>query len=406
MDSNETIVFPHPKESDSSHISMAGANNAGRNHPENQDTGFMIDSNNKTPFSMFAVFDGMGGHTGGLEAARTARDTILERIKINRGKIDPNFTLDQTKDFVKSMIMEADAVTNDARASSGHSDMGTTGTLGLIRTEKDGSQKLVVGNVGDSSMHILRNGSLTKLTVDDDLAHLGKGNVLTQSLGEGNAKPRIGVFDLYPGDQIVAITDGVSDALGANLNAEFAKALRECKGNPSKAAESLVNKARDYANSGKKEDDRTSVVVEIADNKPAIHKQPKKEAEKAYRLTNGTMVNVKRSDGRIEDGWYIVGTTTSGNLKLRNPDGLVKSATPEQLDTINPPIEKVTTWDGFLFAINQLHDGISKDAICKTLNRYMNGEARIEEVTSAFGIQAKAYELGALARARKNLGRM
>lgn len=393
-------------------ISMGASSMAGRKHPNGSEDAVFMDSDKKSPLRAFGVFDGMGGYEGGAVASSTGVRTVTERL--NNGNIDPNLTIEQAEGLVKSLILEAHEEIKKEQKATGMTQMGSTATMGLVWEGKDGAKKLIVGNVGDSSMYIFRDGKLTKLTVDDDLGYAGRGNVLTQSLGHEDIEPRMGVFDLLPGDQIIAISDGVSDSMVGDLETEFAKALSENKGNPHLAAAALVNKSREFVAQGRKDDDQSAVVVEIEgkDNeKQLLPESPKTEQHNAsYRLPNGSMVKVRRSDGKIDDDWFIAGVTEHGKIKLIKSDGTTtKTATPEELDSVNPPIEKAS-WDELIFAVNQLPDDIKgsnsvykKEDIIDQIERIRNGEPALLKLTRAYGIRERVQELLNIDRTRKEI---
>lgn len=377
-----------------------------------QDTLFM-DSDKESPFRSFGVFDGMGGHKGGAEAASEAVHVVTERF--NKGDIDPDLTLEQAQGLVKSVLLEAHESIKDKQRETGFTEMGSTGTVGFYWEGKGGERKLVVGNVGDSSMYIFREGKLIKLTVDDDLAEVGKGNILTQVLGgPTDVEPRIGVFDLLPGDHVVAISDGVSDSMGKELDNEFAKALSEHKGNPEKAAAALVNQAREYVVRGGKDDDQTVVVVEIegsSDNDKVQKPESLKEVKPSdpYRLSPGTMVRAKNVDGEVSDGWFVTGER-NGMVMLKNSDQDELMISPEDLDNLNPPIEK-SNWVDLPYAINQLPiPDPEKIKLTARLEEFMNSSDDYKKsklgqsiITRDHGLRARIEELVALDAARKDL---
>ncbi len=414
MDNNPEIS-PHIERSKNPEIKMGAASLASTKHLENEDAVYMS-SDSMSHLKVFAVFDGMGGHEDGAKASSTALHAVKDRIE--NGNVDPNLSLQQTEGLVKSVLLEAH---EKVKAQSlGEKGMGTTASVGMIWEGKEGERKLVVGNVGDSSIYICRDGKLTKLTVDDDLGHMGRGNILTQALGRENIEPRMSIFDILPGDQIITISDGISDAMKDDLDEEFQKALVAHKGNPAQAANALVVKAKEFSNAGRKEDDKSAIVVEVGDRSiqeksdtAVNHSKNEEKIEKKgwlYRLPPSTMVKVKRSDGRIEDDWFIVGEEKD-KLKLVKSDGVsAKTATPEQLDSLNPPIEKVNSWDTLNFALNQLPDTIkgshqvySKEKLFAIIEKVRQNELTIEKITRTYGLREKVEELLQLDKTRNSL---
>lgn len=361
-DESNVEVFSHKERGlETPKIKMGAASLASTKHPENEDALYMS-SDSRSPLKVFAVFDGMGGHEGGAEASSSALHAVKDRIE--NGNVDPNLSLQQTEGLIKSVLLEAH---EKVKAQSlGERGMGTTASIGMIWEGKGGERKLVVGNVGDSGIYIFRDGKLTKLTVDDDLGHMGRGNILTQALGREDIEPRMGVFDVLPGDQIITISDGISDAMKDDLDEEFQKALVAHKGNPAQAANALVAKAREYTNAGGKMDDQTALVVDIEnEDSSRMHafsnpqsSDPEKKAPGPRRIPIGAEVRVMRSSGKMERGWFVVGYDENGKAKLRNENmGLSKGATLSQLEELNPPPDKTTSLSDFRLSLQQIPEG-------------------------------------------------
>ena len=101
---------------------------------------------------LFVVADGMGGHNAGEVASALAAKTLHEFIE-------------QAHDASESIVAEALVLANDEVLSAAagnvtYEGMGTTVVAACI---KDGS--LVFGNVGDSRIYLMRDGSLEQLTM-------------------------------------------------------------------------------------------------------------------------------------------------------------------------------------------------------------------------------------------------
>lgn len=385
---------------------------ASTKHPEGSQDSALILTDTESPLKVFGVFDGMGGYKGGAEASSLAQKVISERI--NGGNVDPNLSLDQASGLVKSTLLEAHDAVKQA-AIGEFRDMGTTASLSVVWEGKNGERKLVYGNVGDSRIYVRRGDKLIQLTIDDNLAEIGKPNTLTQVIGQGDIDPKMRSFDLQSGDQIITVSDGIVDALEGGLEAAFHEALS--KGlSPDKAAEFITTRARERSLAGAKMDDQTTLVAEIGGNQTQagnMIESPIFKKEEPYRLPNGTMVNVKRSDGTIEDGWFVSGRTENGNVIVKNLNGQVKTPTPDQLDSINPTIENAKTWDQLAFSINQLPDDVkgrkdtfSKDDLIRLIEGVKSGDREITAITRTLGLRDKVRELLDLQDTRKNLGTM
>ncbi|MDR1320734.1 MAG: protein phosphatase 2C domain-containing protein [Gracilibacteraceae bacterium] len=175
---------------------------------------------------LFAVADGMGGHSAGEVASALAVDSLRRKAG-------------ELKDLAAAAWMKA-AVTEANRrifAASGQKDqagMGTTLTACVV----DGKQA-VFGHIGDSRAYLFRAGVFTQLTRDhsvvEDLVRGGAltpeealrhpaRNVLSRALDGGPAAPDYFAADIYPGDALLLCTDGFSNLLAAE---EISRDMRE-----------------------------------------------------------------------------------------------------------------------------------------------------------------------------------
>lgn len=418
MDENSLPEGLH-RTPENSPIKIGIAGLASSDHPNGTEDGSFILTDKQSPLKFFGIFDGVGGHAGGQRASTIAQRTITSRIE--NGSVDPNLGLEQTKGLVKSTILEAhEAVKQNAVGE--YYGMATTASMGAIWEGKNGERKLVAGNVGDSRIYVRRGKELIQLTQDDNLANEGRPNVITQAVGDRTIEPRITTFDLLPGDQVITVSDGISDALGDDLTEVFNQALSRGL-SPDKAAEEITNRAREFSNSGRKMDDQTTIVVDIKDT-TAPHNDSfyieasqvkDRKTQNSERLwTPGTMVNVKRSDGTIEDGWFVGETGKNGDITLRkeDPNGqiLKKLVTTDQLGSLNPDIKDVSSWDELTFAINQLPDSVqgstkafTKDQLIYLAEHIKNGTMELSEMTRSHGLRDKIEELVRLDMARNQI---
>lgn len=179
---------------------------------------------------LFAVADGMGGHSVGDLASRITVDTLpLAYFKMDAESVPER---------LKGAIVAANRAINDkARENPEFADMGTTcSTLALTPLGA------FVGHVGDSRVYRVRNSEIQQLSFDHSLQWemirqgratmenvdmLHPRNVITRCLGpDQNVNIDIeGPFHIQAGDQFVICSDGltghVSDteigAVAANL---------------------------------------------------------------------------------------------------------------------------------------------------------------------------------------------
>jgi protein phosphatase len=240
-----------------------------RNH--NEDALFVLSaeqeaSNAVSPFGLFMLADGMGGHQSGEIASalalRVAASWLLSHVYfplvdgMDRGAEQPSLT-----DVVREAVSHANrVVTRDYPGS------GSTLTCGMILGDR-----LFMGHVGDSRAYLLRVGQparqLTKdhslvsrlmemgqLTEEEAAVHPQR-NVLYRAIGQG-ATLEVDVFTyaLEPGDRLLLCSDGL---WGAVDEAEIWRLIQEAS-TPQQACTALVA----AANAAGGNDNITVVLVE------------------------------------------------------------------------------------------------------------------------------------------------
>jgi len=205
---------------------------------------------------LFVVADGMGGHNAGEVASALAAKTLHEFIE-------------QAHDASESIVAEALVLANDevlsaAAGNATYEGMGTTVVAACI---KDGS--LVFGNVGDSRIYLMRDGSLEQLTDDDswvsrvlpadaigteEASRHPMRHVLTKVVGlREDMEPSVGSSSFQSGDMLLLCSDGLHGV----MNDDAIAALLGRDGSVEEIAGELVEKA---LNSGST-DNVTAVVV-------------------------------------------------------------------------------------------------------------------------------------------------
>jgi len=205
---------------------------------------------------LFVVADGMGGHNAGEVASALAAKTLHEFIE-------------QAHDTSESIVAEALVLANDqvlsaAAGNATYEGMGTTVVAACI---KDGS--LVFGNVGDSRIYLMRDGSLEQLTDDDswvsrvlpadaigteEASRHPMRHVLTKVVGlRDDMEPSVGSSSFQSGDMLLLCSDGLHGV----VNDDAIAALLGRSGSVEEIAGDLVEKALDSGST----DNITAVVV-------------------------------------------------------------------------------------------------------------------------------------------------
>jgi len=241
-------------------------------HPkENQDAYFVDEKE-----AAAGIFDGVGGFAGGKEAAGWSSQCFRDRLVLE--------SMERTFNECHVILKEK------GQEAFGH-EIGTT--VAVVKIYPREAESLVIwGSVGDSRVYQFSSQRLLPVSTDDSLvvqalekrwltaakadridqAESLKGfnkvetglfksrNIITQALGLGLIKPRIGKFKAKPGERIVLTTDGVH----ANLtNKQIEQILQNNPANPArelvKAAAAVSQGTSLRAN----RDDITAVVVKL-----------------------------------------------------------------------------------------------------------------------------------------------
>lgn len=171
----------------------------GRIRSHNEDSVTILKNDDST--YLLAVADGMGGHSAGEVASSIAITYLAQNFKDNFknfSKEDAIKWLRETVNEINSLIFK---YALDHPESKG---MGTTLVVAIVKEEY-----VLIGNIGDSSGFVLKDGNLHKVTYDHTLVNLlvtagelteeeainhPKKNVLMKALG-ANDPIEIDIFD-------------------------------------------------------------------------------------------------------------------------------------------------------------------------------------------------------------------
>ncbi len=195
----------------------------------------------------YGVFDGAGGEKNGGVASRMAAEMAYDSVKYKEDIQDA-----QGMAGLLNRINEC--VYNDKLA--GYS----TAVIAKVVDKGSGGKALLYASVGDSRLYVYRPTEGVYEMLNDESV---EGRALTNCLGtfvEGagyNITKQYGEMPLYPGDQIVLCTDGVTgDDESEAMSAGNVGYYLQNSTNPKDAAKNLVINAR-------KIDDRTAIVVAV-----------------------------------------------------------------------------------------------------------------------------------------------
>lgn len=231
-------------------LTWGWATDTGRKRARNEDA-LVAES------SVFCVADGMGGHARGDLASRI----VAEHLRRLVGRLDT--VPEVCADTVRAAAADVAGIAGDGRGAAGST------LSGALAVHSGGGPYWLVVNIGDSRTYLWRAGRLEQVTVDHsavrELLDAGEitaaqarvhpeRNVITRAIGS-DLEPRADVWmvPLYPGDVVVACTDGVT----GEIDDDELTALVAVGGHPAELAARLVAAA--VATGGR--DNATAVVV-------------------------------------------------------------------------------------------------------------------------------------------------
>ncbi len=164
------------------------------------------------PVKIFAVADGMGGHSGGDVASTLALD-VIKNSTLEPRSLDSSLT--------RAINDANDEILQRGKESHELEGMGTSITV--IAASDD---RCIIAHVGDSRAYLYRQDTLTRLTDDhslvEELVRRGKitprealehpqKHILTQALGsEGAVNIETSEITVQDGDKFLLCTDGLT----------------------------------------------------------------------------------------------------------------------------------------------------------------------------------------------------
>jgi serine/threonine protein phosphatase PrpC len=224
---------------------------------------------------IFAVADGMGGHSAGDFASAAVVTRLAEQVSAN-------FV---TQDAINEALR---AAVDDMSRGVGQTDLGTGTTVtGIALTLIEGQACWLVFNIGDSRTYQYHEGVLEQLTIDHSIVQeLMDAGAITQA--EAEVHPHSNVItravgfneDPVPDYWLIPIVEGArllvcSDGLTKELTEHGIRHFLTEGTSPLDAAQQLMDAA--LGNGGR--DNVTVVVVdvlEIADGDPHVEGGPRK----------------------------------------------------------------------------------------------------------------------------------
>jgi len=221
----------------------------------------------KTSIGLFAVADGMGGHTAGDVASQLTVQTVERQANESLRHLSPaENVLTDPRRWLEAMVMAANQQVYEQRRIAG-TDMGATLVTALLV-----NNQAVIANVGDSRAYLLTQSDIIRITTDHSLverlvatgqitaeeaANHPQRNVVYRVVGD---KPEVEV-DLFQrqltaGQALLLCSDGLS---GFVSEAIIWRTWREAQ-TPQQACDRLV----DLANQAGGKDNIAVVIVQVA----------------------------------------------------------------------------------------------------------------------------------------------
>jgi len=400
---------------------------ANNNHPEcNEDAMFSLPEKRAA-----GVFDGIGGYSSGDKASQIAKK---ETIKSLQTLLTKTSSFHQVREAVRQTLASANLAVFRQADIEGN-NMGTTASLVCVWEGQNQEKKIVVGNVGDSRVYLLRNRRLEQITLDDNLISLKtpneqearqlqaklnnatdpksqltkkeqrlfrQRNLITQKLGQETIEPRIYTLNFFPGDKLIICSDGVSDNL---TDREIQKILNR-KQNSAEAVKEIIeaSQVRSRSNHPRAKADDITVII--------INESQTKRADQLRRdqLKKGMSVRVQRSSGAIESGWFVKKfNPTNGTVivlkSLKNNRYLKKEVPQERIVRLNrsattqdiPRAENLTQLFDILRQIGGIRGTKNKlysyPELQEIIRDVLERKAPIRAITRSGGLRNKVAEL-------------
>jgi protein phosphatase len=245
-----TIAIPGRPETVA--LAWGAATDTGRRRSANEDS--LVAAS-----PLFAVADGMGGHSAGDLASAAVVERLAEVV---------------VSDFLQARAIERalERATDDIGEIAGDSELGVGTTVtGAILTLQDDDPYFAVFNIGDSRVYAFERNELVQVTVDhsvvqelveagaltrDEAENHPDSNIITRAVGfNARPAPDFWMLPLRTGMRLLICSDGLTKEVpDERIRLHLAAAL-----NPAETAGALVDAA--LAAGGR--DNITTIVVDV-----------------------------------------------------------------------------------------------------------------------------------------------
>ena len=197
-----------------------------------------------------ALADGVGGAEMGQEAATRTVESFISYFKSR----PPSWSIRKALEEFSKLINRS--LYQESIARFERPEMLSTVVVAVLAGDR-----LHGLNVGDSRAYLLRQGELTRLSVDHADPQPEFQHILTRSMGmEPDVTPHFFEHHLHVGDVVLLCSDGITRVLpDEELRAQLAGRA---------SARSLINRAREQATE-ETLDDMSAVVITVEEINPA-----------------------------------------------------------------------------------------------------------------------------------------
>jgi protein phosphatase len=213
---------------------------------------------------VYAVADGMGGHTAGEAASKLAVRTAIRQLITDVTELDDDMP-DSYRQWLENAVTIANRVVHDTAKAQGE-HMATTLVMAVVV-----GQAVHIVNVGDSRAYLISPHGMRQVTHDqsfvqalvdngtispEQAANHPHRNVLTQAIGSHEeVAAELSNETLEAGESLLLCSDGLWDMLG---DEEIARIVRAAD-SPSAACQALV----DACNAAGGHDNIAAVLVRL-----------------------------------------------------------------------------------------------------------------------------------------------
>ena len=175
-----------------------------------------------SPIGLYAVCDGMGGHSAGDVASGVAVRALAQHAAetLMPAQLDREADHFDINAWLREGVLLANKTVHEQRQLAG-TNMGTTLVMAFIA-----GGRAYLANVGDSRAYLINAADIKQLTVDHSLVQRlidtkqltveearthPQRNVIYKNLGDRTSvEPDLIQLDLQPGDQLLLCSDGLS----------------------------------------------------------------------------------------------------------------------------------------------------------------------------------------------------